>query len=1038
MNVFARNSSLLAATVAAIGLAGHAQSAPPSQARAIPLNGAVQTFVPRGLDTTPTTVVVVLGGEPVAVVQRNLGRELNRSERDSVIAARRSDHTTLMPEISRRGGHVLAHFQSALNGIKVRIARNQVDSLRTMPGVVAVKPVGLYTLNNAVSVPFIGSPQAWQLAQQYQGQGVKIAIVDTGIDYTHANFGGPGTVAAFQAAAASSTSAADPALFGPNAPKVKGGTDLVGDNYDAAAAAGSPKLIAHPDSNPLDCGGHGSHVAGTAAGFGVKADGTAFTGPYSAAAYSANAFRIGPGVAPRADLYAVRVFGCSGSTDVVTEAIDWAVANGMNVISMSLGSNYGAADNADALAVANANAAGILVIAASGNAGPTPYITSSPASSDGAISVAATDSSAGFPAASLALPGGSTITVQDSNGAAFTNNTNYPIVVLRNPPVPPATIGAISLGCTEAEYDKARNGGIDITGRLVVTLRGSCARVYRAGAGQKYGAAAVAMINTAPGYPAYEGPIPGGDPATNPFAPVTIPFFGVLAADAAKLSSAASAAATKGLLANPGYSIAASFSSGGPRWGDSALRPGVTAPGVATVSTGVGTGNGAATMSGTSMATPHVAGLAALVKQAYPTWSVSDLRSAVLQTAAPAKLLDYAPRLEGAGLVQSLAAVSTQAVVRTPNDSVSFGYADLLHDFSATRQLTVHNDGAKAVQFNISVTPAAGSLPATVTVAPSVIVNAKSDAVFSVKLDVAAAAVGGTHAPDGSTPFHDVAGTIRLTPSSSRLNNGVTLTVPYYLVARTRSNLSTSATTLLGLPAGANNLVVSNSGGALAAEPDFYSLGQIAAAPQGVAYADARAIGVQAWPDGAGDSFMVFAINTFGRFSNAAGWLEWDIFIDTTGTGGAPDYVLVGGRGGWFTSTASLAETPVSALIKLSTGAVTALYYADTATDNSTVLLPVYASDMGMTAANPRITYYLNSFGPDGSGAAMPGGRGRFNAFTPALNVSGTGSIAPGGSAAATVGVNPVEWAITPAKGLMIVAPDNLSGINQARILTVN
>ena len=432
------------------------------------------------------------------------------------------------------------------------------------------------------------------------------------------------------------------------------------------------------------------------------------------------------------------------------------------------------------------------------------------------------------------------------------------------------------------------------------------------------------------------------------------------------------------------------------------------------------------------MATPHVAGVAALVMQSKPGWSIDDLRAAVLQTASPTKMRDYAPRLEGSGLVQTLAAVSTQAVIRAPDDSLSFGYADLLKDFSATRQVTVHNDGVKPVQFNITVAQAAGSVPGTITAPASVIVNAKSDAVFPVTLTVAASAFG------GAFTFQDVAGTIKLTPSNLRLNNGVSLTVPYYLVAHRRSKLATTAITLNSLPAGADNLTVTNLGGALGGTPDFYSLGQVSLGPQGVPYADTRAIGVQTWPLSATDNLLVFAINTFGRFSNAAGNLEWDIYIDTTGTG-TPDYLLVGVRGSAVTSNPSLAERVVSALIRLSDGQITLKYLADVGTDNATVLLPVNASDLGLSAAKPRFSYFERHFGADGSSAQMPGSPAKFHAFAPALNVSSSGNlIAPGGSDTATVSVNAAEWALTPALGLMIVAPDNLPGGSQAKLIPVN
>ena len=984
------------------------------------------TFVPRGTDTRPVTVVVLLAGDPVAVSQKNALGLLTRVQKDAIIAQRKAEQSGVQPQLEARGAKVLASYQNALNGIKVQIAQHLVDSLRTIPGVIGVKPVGVYEPSNTVSVPFIGAPGVWGGQPSNRGQSVKIAIIDTGIDYTHANFGGPGTAAAYDAAFATSTAPADPSLFGDNAPKVKGGIDLVGDDYDGSN-------IPVPDSNPLDCAGHGSHVAGTAAGFGVNADGTTFSGKYDASAYTPRAFKIGPGVAPMAKLYAVRVFGCSGSTNVVAEAIEWAVANDMDVISMSLGSNWGSADNSESEAVRNATDAGILVVAASGNAGPTPYITSAPASSKGAVSVAATDVHAGYPAARLTLSGvANPIVVQNSNDGAFANGSVYPIVVLRN------LNGTVSLGCNEAEYDATRNGGINIAGKLVVTLRGTCARVFRAGAGQKYGAAAVALINSAAGYPPFEGDIPGNDPSANPFDPVTIPFFGVKGSDSAALSGpaggpapATATAASAGIIPNPAFDIAASFSSSGPRSGDSVLKPGVTGPGVSVVSTAVGTGTEGVAFSGTSMATPHVAGVAALVKKANGNWSADDQRAAIVQTASPTLMGDYSPRLEGGGMVQALAAANTQAVVRTDEDSLSFGFADLLQNFQGSRTASIHNYGKSAITFNTSVTQVITGAGVTVNVPSTVTVNGKGDAAFTVTLTVPAGSIGGTHTPAGACcVFREIGGYVKFTPATSSMNNGVALTVPYYLVPRSRSNLSAVATGPFGPSNPTAGLNVSNSGGVLAGTPDFYALGLTTAAPQGITYADTRAVGVRAIAGA--NPLIVFAINTFDRFSNAAP-NEWDIFIDTEAGG---HYLLIGLNGSRVSSSASVQNRLVAALVDLSTGRVTALRFADAATDNSTVLLPVSAANLGLTAARPRFTYYENHFSSKtGEGAAMPG-TAKFNAFAPALKVTYSGSaINPGATSAATVVVNAAEWANSPALGVMVVAPDNVSGASQAKLL---
>src|SRR6185369_11085709 len=213
--------------------------------------------------------------------------------------------------------------------------------------------------------------------------------------------------------------------------------------------------------------------------------------------------------------------------------------------------------------------------------------------------------------------GGAAIPVQNSNGVSF-SGASYAVVVLRN------ANGTVSLGCDPAEYTAA-----GVVGKLVVTQRGTCARVARAVFAQKAGAAAAAMIDTTTGYPPFEGPITG-NPDTGEAYVVTIPFFGVRGlagtptSDGGRLAAASGGTGTVSntQLPNPNFLGIASFSSAGPRSGDSALKPLITAPGVSTVSTGSGTGNGAETLSGTSMAAPHVTGVAALTRQAHPTWSV--------------------------------------------------------------------------------------------------------------------------------------------------------------------------------------------------------------------------------------------------------------------------------------------------------------------------------------------------------------------------------------------------------------------------------
>src|SRR2546426_9216769 len=370
-------------------------------------------WMPLGVSKAPVTVVVQLAGDSVAEQQGSAGRKLDRDEKERIKGQLRSQQDGLHGSIESLGGTVVASYQVAYNGIKVRIAHDRVKELAALPGVVAVRPLQLMKPDNVRGIPLIGTPLVWQ-SLGLHGEGVKIAIIDTGIGYTHANFGGPGTTAAYAAAFANATLPlpADSTLFGPNAPRIKGGIDLVGDDYDASAPpflpdgkTPNPKLTPHPDPNPLDCNGHGSHVAGTAAGSGVTAAGTTYTGPYNASTLAAQSWNVGPGVAPKAELYAVRVFGCQGLTDVVVGAIEWAVDNDMDVINMSFGSTFGSKDEPSAVASTNAAKAGVIVVASAGNAGPSPYVIGSPSTGRRALSGAADEPVHTLPGAITTLSG---------------------------------------------------------------------------------------------------------------------------------------------------------------------------------------------------------------------------------------------------------------------------------------------------------------------------------------------------------------------------------------------------------------------------------------------------------------------------------------------------------------------------------------------------------------------------------------------------------------------------------------------------------
>jgi len=958
----------------------------------------------------PMTVVLKMAGDPVAVARsKSANKQIAAADKAAIESTLSAQQDALVSTVEAQGGTVLAKFQNAINGIKVTATPDKLAAFGTLPGVIEVKRVAVHKRLNAISVPFIGAPQVWNGTPGFRGEGIKVAIIDTGIDFTHANFGGPGTPAAYNTAFAADTQPADPTMFGPNAPKVKGGIDLVGDDYDGA----NPASVPVPDPNPLDCGAHGSHVAGTVAGFGVLADGTTYKGNYDATTPSQQ-WAIGPGVAPMADLYAVRVFGCQGSTNVVVDALDWAVKNDMQVVNMSLGSPFGAEDDADAEASENAAAAGIIVVAAAGNEGSANYITGSPGAGDKTISVAAMDSNdpQSYPGIKLAADS-SNLIAQNSNNAKY-NSTALAVYVL------PDGNGGVSLGCNESEYVDAQ-----ISGKLVVTQRGTCPRIARAQFGFKHGAAAVALINNGPGYSYFEGNIPTADGSGI----VTIPFLSVLKSDGPALAAAANATLGDKLdIPNPAWHAFADFSSGGPRTGDGKLKPDISGPGVNITSTAMGTGNQGVAFSGTSMATPHVAGVAALALQAHPDWDPWEVRTAILNTADASKIIGYSVRLGGAGLVQPYPASRTSAIavdIANGAANLSFGVAEFTKDFQKTKTIRVQNNSGDALRFKVSAVGASGSA-SSIDISPKTLwVEAGGSNTVDVTLTVPAATSG------DSSDFREVSGLIVLTPSQG-WNGDAVLVMPYYLVPRARAEVRTEIAHSFGPSSPTATAKVFNDSHAVAGTADFYAWG-LQGTNKKAGDVGLRAVGVQANPLG-GDELLFFAINTFKPWSNNA-MNEFDVLIDTTGAATPKaNFAIVSTDLGFLTTGTPVGQM-VTALINLTTGAGTIQYPVATPTDGSTLLVPVFASDLGVTAQNPRFAYSVQSF--SGTGATdVASGWAKFNAFNNAVSTASFAQLDPGQHASVPLTIDPVEWAQTPALGVMIVGLENFND-SQARLITV-
>jgi subtilisin family serine protease len=943
-------------------------------------------------------VYVVLEGDSLAGSRSPRALKLPGGSGARTMAAIVAEQDALAPALEAAGAVTTGRFARLVNALRVEVQAARLTEIAAIPGVARIDPVGIYRPLNSTSVPFIGAPAAWQRgAGLGDGTGIGIAIVDTGVDYTHADFGGPGTASAYSG---NDRTVIEPGTF-PTA-KVVGGWDLAGDDYDASAAdQGSRTPV--PDPDPLDCGGHGTHVAGTAAGFGVLASGATFRGPWNTTTDFTD-FAVGPGVAPKADIVALKVFGCSGSTGLVLDALervadpdqDGDFSDALDVVNLSLGCDFSCGSPTEWEAVRRLSdgslGRGTVVVAAAGNAGNTFFITGDPANSPWAISVAASiDDGLRSRALRVTQPQAIAGLYPAAEGA------------ITRPLSDTGPIGGAVVRTDPAGACSSLANGAAVAGKIALIDRGDCLFSTKVLNAQAAGARAVVMVNNQDGEPV----VMGGDGTG-----ISIPGVMVRRADGETFKAALGAGLAVGLdaaltVSRPDLADQiADLSARGPVAWTARFKPDVAAPGLGIVSAAHGSGSGAVEASGTSMATPHVAGAAALVRQARPEWSPAHVKAALMNTAAEARdgaSAPYSSSRAGAGRVRADLAVQATLLAATsaPGEvGISFGSVEADDRVRVERTVELTNHGPTVRLLTVSTRPTLARPGVTVSAAPATLSlgpGASASVAVSLEVEPSALAAGDdptTPASQGGQPRHrlpEATGDVVVADGGSEIAR-----LPYHAVVQPRSR-TRAAAPLLCVPAGSGpyTLSVPLGGGSVHAQPvtSAFQMGWTSAGhgftDPALSAADVIAVGAASDASQRSDvsqSTLYFAVAAAGPWSTPQPALvRFEVSIDTDGNG-TDDWFLTTQNYGTVASgdpkdAGSSTDTFVTALRRASaTGLVFETYLnafpanlLDTAPYGSRVLvLPVRAASLGLTPSTTTIAYAVKGYSGDTTVSSTP------------------------------------------------------------------
>lgn len=837
---------------------------------------------------------------------------------------------------------MIGRVQLVLNAIFLEVDASVLPQLAQDARVVRIAPVGSYSIDLSETVPYIGASAVQ--AKRITGKGIKVAVLDSGIDYTHAALGGSGNVANFDAN--------DPSIIERKSfptKKVVGGYDFVGEVWPDGPLA--------PDPDPLDKGigaGHGTHVAHIIGGVG--------------------------GVAPGVSLYAVKVCSsvatsCSGTALILGMEFaadpngDGKVKDRVDVINMSLGSDYGQPFDDDlSAAVNNATKLGILTVASAGNGGDKPYIAGTPASAVTALSVAQTSVPSGF----LPLM---VVTAPASVAGQFPANFqpwSAPLTSAIEAPV---------------QYGDGSGGNLDgcaafapgsLAGKIGLVNRGACNFTLKikniADAGGLIGI--IGLI--APG-----DPFEGGDGGDRP---INIPGYMISQTNANKLRSGLPNTVVR-FDPNIGIPLAGTIvgsSSRGPQHENTSLiKPEIGAPG-ASVSAIYGTGTGEGPFGGTSGAAPMVTGSAALVLQSFGGsknghHDDDDHKHGLTPLEVKALLMnngeiniinnpltgELAPITRiGGGEVRVNQSITARAVAwdkDVPTGALGFGFVDVADDVvTITKTVVVRSLDNKKHTYSITPTYRFADDVATgaVTIsAPSKVVvkSGEKDAKFEVTLTINGALLRGNFMNSGSNGANPSVLTLNEYDGYLVLDDGKQpIHLAWHVLPRKAAQVTPDTNTIV--PGSFPQVIGLDNTGVGTAQNDAYALLAISdnlpegGVGAGMPTPDIRAVGINTFLDSSCDAGFIwaFAINTWERQQHLMP-VSLQVYLDIN-QDGVDDYVVLNRD---FSGLNTISDgRQLTYAVDLTTGVASAYFYTEHSMNTGNTVFYICGEQVGLTSAD--------------------------------------------------------------------------------------